>query len=175
MRNFAIRRWLRIVAILASTFCAIAADPSPAPTSMAAGPLLVGMWKGFVPSLQTSVFISWVQPKSASSEDVGAALNAATALTIPRLPADYAIYIVNMIMVSATNSSTGANTSERGFIFVREHDGHWSSLDDSKMYASKAEKGDFVDKVLAAGLPRSPGVDGGVRVMTPLATPTPKP
>src|SRR5579859_106071 len=107
-------------------------NPTPAPSANVAAtprsgsPLLVGLWKGYVPSLSKSDFIAWVQPASASSHDVVASIDDVFALIIPKLKGTpYSIFIVNVEIVDA---SGGNRSSERGFIFVLDHDGRWQTV-----------------------------------------------
>lgn len=149
--------------------------PSPAPSAKPAspptapvGPLLVGLWKGYVSSLNKSVFIVWVRPKSSSSDDVSAAIDDTYALIIPKLRATaFSIFIVNTYEES--HSGLLNANAERGFIFLRDSNGHWDSLTGSHM--SHKDKGAFVDRLLQAGLPHSPDAPGAWRVSSPLGGP----
>jgi hypothetical protein len=169
------------IAMLGATMAADASPtPAPSPTVAStpgpASPMLVGLWKGYAPSLGRSVFISWVRPASTSSKDLLAAIDDAFEMITPKLKGTpYSIFIIN---VELTDESDGDGTGERGFIFVRQQDGRWESLSRSNV----ADKGAFVNQVLSAGLPQVPGIDGGVTLAAPLRAaespshkPTPKP
>lgn len=172
-----------IIAVLLGLSCSrvglASSRPSPTPsisTSPSAatpsGPLLVGLWKGYVPSLKRSVFIAWVTPKSSSSDDFAASIGDVSHLIIPKLRGTaFSIFIVNVII----EESNGLLNVERqsGTIFLRDSRGRWSSLDGSGM--SKEEKAAFVDRVLQAGLPQTPDVPGGQRVSAPLSAPKARP
>jgi hypothetical protein len=122
------------------------ASPSSAP-AISSPPLLVGLWKGFVPSLNKGVFIAWVKPKSSSSDDVQTAIDDAYTLIAPKLHATpYEIFIINVML---RDSSSSPVITTRGFIFVRDQDGRFTHTVDAA----------FIDKVIKAGLPTSPGTD----------------
>ena len=154
---------LLIVSSGRECFAYSGASPSPSASGSASstipnGPILTGLWKGFAPSLQESVFIAWVKPASSSSNDVLAAIDDTFALVAPKLDVKlYQVLIINVEVEASDSGSTGSTI--RGFIFVRDKKDRWTHATDAAI----------VDKVLQAGLPTSPDADGGVRLSTPLS------
>jgi len=135
---------------------------SPPAAAAPSGPLLVGLWKGYVPSLERSVFIAWVKPKSTSKDDVRAAVNDAYTLITPKLqPTPYQMFIVNVYVQAV--SAGNLTTEVQGFIFVRDQHDHWTETAGAGL----------TDEVIHAGLPGWPGSDGAVRVSVPLGSPEP--